>query len=238
MSSLFFLNAENAKTVKGESKGYQTFVLYLAPAELAGVGNMCPKSTPGCRAGCLNLSGHGGMIRRDTGTNPIQEARKRKTRWLAQDREGFMAALKFDIQHAIDIASGKGLTPVVRLNGTSDLSWERYPVGGKKNIFEVFPDVNFYDYTKVLGRRIADIPNYHLTFSASDGNDDDVARAIDRNMNVAVVFRKTLPETYMDRTVIDGDENDLRFLDPKGVIVGLKAKGVARKDTSGFVVDI
>jgi hypothetical protein len=127
------------------------------------------------------------------------------------------------------------LIPVFRLNGTSDLAWEKYPVPHHgKNIFDAFSTLQFYDYTKVLGRKVAGIDNYHLTFSAADGNDADVQKAVAQGMNVAVVFDK-LPETYMGKTVFNADDTDLRFLDPKGVILGLKAKGRAKKDTSGFV---
>jgi hypothetical protein len=107
------------------------------------------------------------------------------------------------------------------------------------NIFAAFPNVQFYDYTKILGRKVKNIPNYHLTFSAADGNDADVAKAIEQGYNVATVFgiKKTepMPESYNGRPVFNGDDSDLRFLDPKGVIVGLYAKGKAKKDTSGFV---
>jgi hypothetical protein len=135
------------------------------------------------------------------------------------------------------------LIPVFRLNGTSDLAFEKYEVvrNGQlfRNIFTAFPEVTFYDYTKILGRKVAEIPNYSLTFSAADGNDNDVAKAITQGYNVATVFgiKKTLPmpETYMGIPVFNGDESDLRFLDPKGVIVGLYAKGKAKKDETGFV---
>ena len=128
-----------------------------------------------------------------------------------------------------------GLKPVFRLNGTSDLAWEKYTCkGSDKNIFEMFDNIQFYDYTKVLGRKVSQYKNYHLTFSAADGNDADVAKAVAQGMNVAVVFDK-LPETYMGRPVNNADDTDLRFLDPKGTIAGLKAKGRAKKDTSGFV---
>ena len=137
----------------------------------------------------------------------------------------------------------KGLTPVFRMNGTSDLSFEKYEVlrNGQtySNIFTAFPEVQFYDYTKILGRKVKNISNYHLTFSAADGNDADVYRAIAEGYNVATVFglKKTepMPETYLGRTVFNGDDSDLRFLDPKSVVVGLYAKGKAKKDTSGFV---
>jgi hypothetical protein len=132
-------------------------------------------------------------------------------------------------------AEKKGLIPAFRLNGTSDLSWEKYEVAEGKNIFQMFPDVQFYDYTKVLGRKVSHIPNYHLTFSQADGNIEDVIKAKEAGMNIATVFR-SVPEIHLDRTVVNGDETDLRFLDPKNVIVGLKAKGKAKKDTSGFVI--
>lgn len=226
------LTTGNQKTLKGEKKGYITYILHLAPADVAGVGNMCPKATPGCKWACLNLSGHGGMLNKDTGTNAVQEARKRKTRFFAQDRAGFIAQLKQDIAKAIKQAERKGMIPVFRLNGTSDLAWEKY------GVIQAFPNVQFYDYTKIPNRKVGHLPNYHLTFSQADGNDADVARAMANDMNVAVVFRKTLPQEYKGRVVADGDDSDLRFLDAKNVIVGLKAKGKARKDTSGFVVDI
>ena len=132
------------------------------------------------------------------------------------------------------------------MNGTSDLSWEKYSVTRRgvvyTNIFEAFAEVQFYDYTKVLGRKVSGIQNYHLTFSAADGNDADVMRAISTGYNVAVVFglKKTMamPESYNGRPVFNGDDSDLRFLDPRGVVVGLYAKGKAKSDTSGFVKHI
>jgi len=225
------LTVGNTKTMKGEAFGYQTFILHLAPANLSGY-ETCPKRTAGCTAACLNTAGRGGMFK-PGGTNTIQEARKRKTRMFFEQREEFISQLKKEIAAAIKSSKKKNLIPVFRLNGTSDLSFEKY------GIFESFPDVQFYDYTKIIGRKVSHIPNYHLTFSAADGNDKDVEKAIAAGMNVAVVFglKKTepMPEAYLGRPVFNGDESDLRFLDPKGVIVGLYAKGRAKKDTSGFV---
>jgi hypothetical protein len=120
------------------------------------------------------------------------------------------------------------------LNGTSDLSWEKYTIN-ENNIFELFPDVQFYDYTKVLGRKVQKYKNYHLTFSAADGNDADVAKAMEQGMNVAVVFDE-IPAEYKGKSVFNADDTDLRFMDPKGVVLGLKAKGRAKKDYSGFVI--
>lgn len=227
------LSVGNPKLMKGEKKGYLSFVLHLSPADVSGY-ETCPKRTAGCTAACLNTAGRGGMFK-PGGTNTIQEARKRKTRMFFENRVQFLAQLSVDIEKGIKQAEKKGMIPAFRLNGTSDIAWEKYEVIGGKNIFQLFPEVQFYDYTKMRNRKVAGLKNYHLTFSKADGNDMDVRLAASAGMNVAVVFDK-LPETYIGRTVVDGDETDLRFLDPKGVVIGLKAKGRARKDTSGFVV--
>ena len=228
------LSTANPKIQKGTKLGFLSFILHLAPATLSGK-ETCPKRTAGCTMACLNTAGRGGMFKKGENTNMIQQARIRKTKYFFENREGFLRDLVADIKLAIKQAAKLGLTPVFRLNGTSDLSWEKYTVPGTDvNIFQLFPNVQFYDYTKVLGRKVADIKNYHLTFSAADGNDADVAQAVKQGMNVAVVFDK-LPDTYLGRTVFNADDTDLRFLDPKGVVAGLKAKGKAKKDMSGFV---
>jgi hypothetical protein len=230
------LSTANPKIQKGTKLGYLSFILHLAPSDLSGK-NTCPKATAGCAAACLNTAGRGGMFKKGENTNMIQKARIRKTVQFFFDRDQFMLDLAYDIQKAVAFAKKQGLTPVIRLNGTSDLSWEKYevPVFCTKNIFELFPNVQFYDYTKILGRKVADIPNYHLTFSKADGNDADVAKAIEQGYNIAAVFDE-MPATYMGLPVINADETDLRFLDPKGCIAGLKAKGRAKKDYSGFVI--
>jgi hypothetical protein len=227
------LSTANPKIQKGTKLGYLSFILHLAPADLSGR-NTCPKATAGCKAACLNTAGRGGMFKRGENTNTIQRARIRKTEYFFEARDYFMQDLYEDIKRAIRYAERKGLTPVFRLNGTSDLSWEKYTIGDQ-NIFELFPNVQFYDYTKVLGRKTAKYPNYHLTFSAADGNDKDVEQAIQQGMNVTVVFDK-IPAEYKGKEVFNADDTDLRFLDPKGVVLGLKAKGRAKKDTTGFVV--
>lgn len=226
------LSTANPKIQKGTKMGYLSFILHLSPADLSGR-EVCPKRTAGCTAACLNTAGRGGMFRRGENTNMIQQARIRKTRYFFEARDYFMMDLYEDIKKAIRYAERQGLTPVFRLNGTSDLSWEKYTIN-EHNIFELFPNVQFYDYTKVLGRKVSKYKNYHLTFSAADGNDADVGMAMAQGMNVAMVFDR-LPETYMGRPVFNADDTDLRFLDPRGVILGLKAKGRAKKDTSGFV---
>jgi hypothetical protein len=228
------LSTANPKIQKGTKLGYLSFILHLAPADLSGH-NTCPKATAGCKSACLNTAGRGGMFKRGESTNAIQKARIRKTRYFYEDRVSFFNDLTRDITKGIAMAKKLGLKPVFRLNGTSDLSWEKYEVPNTGlNIFQIFPEVQFYDYTKVLGRKAA-YDNYFLIFSQADGNEADVNKAIAQGMNVATVFDE-VPAEYKGRPVINADETDLRFLDPKGVIAGLKAKGKAKKDYSGFVI--
>ena len=223
------LSTANPKIQKGTKLGYLSFILHLAPADLSGH-NTCPKATAGCKAACLNTAGRGGMFKRGENTNMIQKARIRKTQLFFQDRDTFMEQLEQDINKAIRFAAKRGLKPVFRLNGTSDLSWEKYDMLPGMNVFECFPTVQFYDYTKVLGRKVAHLPNYHLTFSKADGNDADVAKALAQGMSVVAVYDE------IPAGVPSADETDLRFLDPKGTMLGLKAKGRAKKDYSGFVI--
>ena len=224
------LSTANPKIQKGTKMGYLSFILHLAPADLSGR-ETCPKRTAGCTAACLNTAGRGGMFKKGENTNMIQKARIRKTQYFFEARDYFMQDLYNDITKAIKFAEKQGLTPVFRLNGTSDLSWEKYTINDK-NIFELFPTVQFYDYTKVLGRKVKQYANYHLTFSKADGNDSDVAEALLQGMSVVAVYDK-IPEG-----VPSADETDLRFLDAKGVMLGLKAKGRAKKDYSGFVIRV
>jgi hypothetical protein len=256
MSAFKLLTVGNPKIAKGTAHGYLTAVLHLAPGSLSGF-NVCPKATEGCLAACLNTAGRGGLMagaprltHADVAAgkvNTIQAARIRRTRWYFEDRHGFMLALVADVRKVIKLAASLGLKPAIRLNGTSDIPWERVvcpiptPSGATlnaANIMAVFPTVQFYDYTKRPNRR--DLPeNYTLTFSLAEGNDRDAAQALANGMNVAAVFHK-VPLAYTvgplnSVSVIDGDAHDLRFLDPRGVIVGLKAKGNAKRDTSGFV---
>lgn len=221
----------DAKTVKGEKFGYLTGILYLAPAKLSGY-NVCPWSTPGCRKTCLNTAGKGAM-------NHVQLARIRKTMLFKEDPSKFLDALGRDIIKLKRIAKKRKLTPCVRLNGTSDISWELH-----LEMKEY--DIQFYDYTKnpnrmrmFLDPKAVWPSNYHLTFSLSENKTIALGGIIGVG-NIAVVFDtkkgKPLPTTDMSIDVLDGDLSDLRFLDPPGHIIGLRAKGKARKDTSGFVV--
>ena len=230
---MHLLTTGNPKLMKGEKKGYLSFVLHLAPSNLSGY-NTCPMASNGCRAACLNTAGRGGLFKAGTSTNSIQEARIRKTRMFFEDRDAFLSLLVADIRAAVRMAERKNLIPVFRLNGTSDIRWESVSVEGFPNLMGMFPVQQFYDYTKLANRR--DLPaNYHLTFSRSESNAEQVDIAMLNGMNIAVVF-DVVPSTYLGRPVVDGDETDLRFLDARGVIVGLKAKGKGKKDTSGFVI--
>ena len=238
------LSVGNPKTLKGMAQGYNTYILHLAPGSLSGK-NTCPKATAGCLSACLNTAGRGGMFKKGENTNNIQKARIRKTQLFYNNRDEFMALLVKDITLAIKQSAKVGLIPVFRLNGTSDLSWEKYPVTINgvvyTNIFSAFENVQFYDYTKVIGRKVKGISNYHLTFSMADGNYLDCKQAVNEGLNIAVVFGikkgTPMPTKFFNHnmTVFNGDESDLRFLDPKGCVVGLYAKGKAKKDTSGFV---
>ena len=233
MAQFNLLTTSNPKVAKSVEFGYLNFILHLAPSDLSGY-NTCPKASEGCRAACLNLAGRGGMFKAGETTNVIQKARIRKTKMFFEDRTVFMALLKADIMLAVYQAKKHNLIPCIRLNGTSDLQWNKYTFDDGKNVFEAFPEIQFYDYTAVLNKNAQQYFNYHLTFSAKEDNQDDVNTAMEMGMNVAMVF-DTVPDTYMGRKVINADLNDLRFLDDDNVICGLKAKGKAKKDTSGFV---
>jgi hypothetical protein len=236
------LSTGNPKILKGQKEGYMTYILHLAPANLSGY-ETCPKRTKGCTDACLNTAGRGGMFKKGETTNMIQQARIRKTKLFFEDRITFMNLLVKDIELAIKQAAKKNLIPVFRLNGTSDLSWEKYEVlrNGQSysNIFRAFSEVQFYDYTKIPGRKVNGLANYQLTFSEADDNALDTLNAIRAGMNVATVFgikkNSPMPKFWNGMSVFNGDDSDLRFLDPKGVVVGLYAKGKAKKDTSGFV---
>jgi hypothetical protein len=223
------LTEGNTKTVKGEKMGYKTYILHLAPSKLSGY-QVCPMASAGCKAACLNTSGRGRFPR-------IQEARIRKTKWFFENRDTFMEQLVKDIEAGIRKADREGFIPVFRLNGTSDIRWENIPVNDNANIMEAFPEYQFYDYTKISNR--SNIPdNYHLTFSLSESNLETSKKMARAGYNVAVVFEKELPTKYMALPVIDGTETDLRFLDPENSVVGLVAKGKAKKDKTNFVVRV
>ena len=222
----------NAKTIKGDGSEYLTAILYLAPADnLEGV-NVCPMAvTAGCKVACLYTAGRGKM-------NSVQTGRLRKTMLWRDDRQGFLATLKQDIAKFTRYCEKRGIQPVVRLNGTSDIMWENYI-----DMETEFPAVQFYDYTKIVKRAYKALPsNYHLTLSYSEANTDYAQSVLqahkDTGRNVAVVFREkdSMPNSFAGSSTLDGDKDDLRFLDASEHVVALYAKGDAKKDTSGFVV--
>jgi hypothetical protein len=243
--SIISKGESNPKTVKkAKELGIMTAILHLAPSVMAGCGDTCPAASEGCRNSCLNTSGRGGMISSETNMSSAVAARIRKTKMLAKDPELFMHLINNDIHRLKNSAKKEGYNKLaVRLNGTADLPWEdfRPSIFGGKNIFEMHPDVQFYDYTKRHNRvRNNKHDNYTLAFSRSEDNHDLADKLLSEGHNVASVFGGNIPKNYKGYNVVDGDEHDLRFLDPKGGaqgnIIGLKAKGDAKKDNSGFVI--
>jgi hypothetical protein len=225
------LGINNTKMLKSIELGYLTAILHLAPHKLSGV-NICPKASLGCAMACLNTSGRGRF-------EFTQKSRLNKTYYFLKDRQKFLLQLDNEIKNFKKRAIKQGLKPAIRLNGTSDLIFERYPVKDNKNLMELNPDVQFYDYTKIKNRLTNKLPkNYHLTFSKSESNDNDIKDLLTTAFNIAVVFKDKIPKTYLGRKVINGDISDLRFLDKNKSIIGLSTKGNAKNDNSGFVVNI
>ena len=252
------VNAD-AKTKKGTSYNYLTAILYLAPSDEAGRGNLCPHASEGCRAACLFTAGRGKF-------SNVRTARINKTiRWF-DDRRAFLADIVSDIAKLESYCKRHGFRPAVRLNGTSDIPWENVVLpdqGG--NIMAEFPAVQFYDYTKNPKRAVkagrGEMPaNYSLTFSRAEDNARECAQVLRAGGNVAAVYSRELFERFewdrkgvsvgwehlasngwakdlANRRPFNGDQTDLRFLDPSGVVVALKAKGDARGDRSGFVIN-
>lgn len=232
------LTTNNAKTIKGEKLGVKTYILYLSPYNQNSKGvNICPMATLGCASACLFGSGRGSMAN-------VVNGRRNKTEFFLADRELFLDLLYIEIAQIELKHKLEGTDFVIRLNGTSDITWEKFKLKRTgKNLFESFPQVQFYDYTKMHQRFAKPLPaNYRLVFSRSENNEDKAMELIARGINVAIVFDK-LPETYNGYTVINGDINDLRTKDPLGVIVGLKYKNLTGRNVdnkkgleSGFVV--
>lgn len=218
----------NAKTAKGDDDNKITAIMYLAPATISGY-EVCPNRSKGCTDSCLFTAGRGAM-------STVQQARIRKTKMFFEEQKVFFEHLNNDLALLIEYCTEHNLEAYVRLNGTSDIAWEQY------KLFENYPTLNFYDYTKRLDRDFDNLPsNYRLTFSRSETmTNADLSSLIDV-VNIAVVFDE-VPATYTignkEVDVFLGDLTDLRFEDPKGVVIGLKAKGMAKKDVTGFVVKV
>lgn len=231
------LSTNNAKTVKGEKLGYKTYIMYLSPYTQNSKGiNVCSHATKGCAESCLAGSGFARF-------EQVKQGRINKTEYFLSSRIEFMNQLKSEIEKAIRLNEGKA-TVVIRLNGTSDIRFEKFKIFNGKNIFEIFPSIQFYDYTKNYLRFNTELPsNYHLTFSRSESNNDKAMELLRKGYNVSMVFDKT-PLTYKGFNVIDGDNDDLTFLHPKGSIIGLRYKKMTGKGAdnskgleSGFVIN-
>ena len=228
----------NAKTIKGEKYNIKTAILYFMPAKQSGE-QLCPMAAiAGCEKACLFTAGRGAM-------NSVYLSRLRKTLYFNQYRDLFMHQLHNELIRERAKAKRKGYKLIVRLNGTSDIRWENIPVSGYANIMQALPDIQYYDYTKLANRK--NVPaNYDLTFSYSGVSEylPFVQKAVANGERIAVVFRNRAivaamlanGETFLGLPVVDGDNSDIRHLDPKGAVVALYAKGKARRDQSGFVV--
>lgn len=223
--------SQDAKTVKGEAHGWLTAILYMLPHLQGGLGNLCIAASPECASMCLDTAGRGVF-------QSVREARMRRTREFFAGVRKFIDRLCAEIRALQRKARRLHLKLCVRLNGLSDVPWERMVGSDGRTLMETFPDVQFYDYTKRPNRE-ALWPNYHLTFSRSELNGAQCLTELSRGRNVAVVFSTKrgapLPAMWNGYRVIDGDLSDLRFLDPRGVVVGLRAKGRARRAKHGFV---
>lgn len=233
------LSSDSLKTRKGEKHNYKTFIMYLSPFTDNSKGiNLCSHASDGCADACLFNSGNARF-------NRVQTSRRNKTEYFLGDRKGFLDQLDKEIGKLRKKYLKNDFELVIRLNGTSDIVFEKFVIRDNKNIFELYPDVQFYDYTKNNYRfRKVRSSNYHLTFSRSESNGDNVDEVLSNGGNVAVVFEST-PETFLGYEVVNGDEDDLRFNDKENVIIGLKYKrasvkgGGAKNDEamkSGFVV--
>ncbi len=222
----------NTKIKKGAKLGYMSFGIHLAPESLSGY-NVCQSASEGCKAACLNTAGMGVY-------SNVQRARIAKTIFFFKQKAQFMNQLIKEIQSGIKKAEKNGMIPCFRLNLTSDLPWHKIKHNGK-TILEMFPNVQFYDYTPDEDRMIEFLEkklpkNYHLTFSRKESNDLICQAILASGGNVAIVFRGKLPKTWNGKKVVNGDDTDLRFKDGKNKVVGLIQKGRAKKDQSGFVI--
>lgn len=218
------------KIAKSDNKSdeYRSCIMFLSPYKLSGA-NLCPNASIGCVKSCLNTSGLGK-------TNSVQAARLKRSHFYLEHREAFKAQLLKECISFIKSNRKKGFKTSIRLNGTSDITWEKvFP-----EIFEL--DAMYYDYTKNYNKMLnfleGKLPkNYHVTFSRSEINDKESLDVLNKGGNVAYVFHKTIkmPEKLFGYTVFNGEEDDLRFLNHHGVI-GLVSKGRANKDDTGFVI--
>lgn len=227
----YLLTTNSVKTTKGEKKGYITGVMYLAPHSISGV-NFCPMSTKECRITCLWSSGQLGLINGRMATVA-------RSVFLNHFPKEFISRLFLEVGKLEKRASKKDMSLAIRLNGTSDLAWESSKYSKVLvELMESFPNAQFYDYTKIPLRTTANyrqknnLGNYHLTLSYSGQNWNHCQNALQSGCNVAAVFAD-VPSEYQGYKVILGDDDDLRFKDESGVIVGLKYKRAKKVNDKG-----
>jgi len=241
-------SVDSAKAIKANKLGYLNAINYMAPYDSGSVGakkrfSLCSHASAGCIALCLGkYSGQAAIVADlEHGTNPTRDSRVRKAQYFMYDRQLFMREIVAHIILLRRKAEKLGLILVIRMNGSTDIAHEFIKIRSyhNKTLPQLFPDIQFVDYTKNLKRLLnANRPdNYHLTFSLSEINITEARQALSSGYNVAVVFANELPDSYLGFDVIDGDEHDLRHLDDSPRIVGLTPKGnKAKLDASGFVV--
>lgn len=219
---LKLMTLSNAKIMKSIEKGYITAGLHLSPARKSGY-NTCAMHTAACAKDCLDTSGHGRWV-------ATQAARHRRTVMFFEERKKFVGLLIKDLAVFKLAAEKQTLEPCGRLNLTQDIRWEIY------GIPQAYPDMQFYDYTKIFNRKVP--ANYHLTYSFSGDNVDQCKQALQHGHNVAAPFLNR-PANWLGFPVVDGDDDDLRFLNQGGpYIIGLKPKGsLAKNPDSPFLAD-
>ncbi len=256
-----FFSVDSPKAIKAKKLRYLNAINYMSPAESGGVGNLCSHASPGCIALCLGLhSGQASMVSEATAwTNSVRDSRRRKAAYFMRERHAYMVEMLIHLAHKVRQAKRKRLKLCGRPNGSTDIAYEGIKVivtpelaaklsaiagrghkvtAGVHTIFSAFPAIQFVDYTKNPNRFKRQLPpNYHLTFSLSETNEEQALDILASKRNVAVVSSCPRPKRWKGYRTIDGDIHDLRHLDPKGVAVWLTPKGSkAKKDTSGFVL--
>lgn len=224
----------STKIKKGLKYNYDTYIVYMSPSTQNNKGiNLCPFASKGCTKACLYTSGMGKLT-------SVQTARINKSNFYIENRHEFLKQLFKEVGNKYKTHKRNGKKFCVRLNGTSDINYLRQKIDGK-NIFETYPDVTFYDYTKNHFMVLENShKNYHLTYSRSENNDEMCMNLLNDGFNVSMVFHKELPKEYKGFKVIDGDVSDLRFLDPANCIVGLKYKNTTAKDVdkNDFIIKL
>jgi len=224
--------ATSAKLMHSQEYSHQyTYAFYLAPAETSGY-NICSHSTHECRLGCLATSGHAGMEILAGKSTRIKDSRIKKVKMFYEEPEYFINWMIAEIRKYQRKAKKDGYFFSVRLNATSDIDWQNVKISGQ-TIFEMFPEVNFYDYTKNANKFVGKPSNYHLTYSYTGRNWHLCEALLKKGENIAMVFdvkrESDLPAMYKGYKVINGDLTDYRIDDAKGIIVGLKWKHIADK---------